>query len=66
LIAAKERKRLPPRARPAPLEKVPWDLAQDAMGIQPCVIAARLAGLLVRHAQDVMRVHLGVPPRESG
>jgi hypothetical protein len=41
--------------RPPPLNRVPWDIAQDAMGAQACVIVEELAGLLVRHAQDEMR-----------
>src|SRR5207245_1918765 len=56
--------------RPPPLEKVPWDVLQDAMGIKATVIIADLARLLASHAQDAMHPQVlestvksaGLPP----
>jgi hypothetical protein len=47
--------KLSPGPAGPPLVKVPWDLAQDAMGVQGCVIVAELSAVLARHAQDEMR-----------
>lgn len=55
LERARRAGKLSPGPAGPPLAEVPWDLAQDAMGIQGCVIVAQLAAVLVRHAQDEMR-----------
>jgi hypothetical protein len=58
LERARQAGKLSPGPAGPPLGGVPWDLAQDAMGVQGCVIAAGLAGVLVRHAQDEMAAQL--------
>ena len=55
LDAARAGQKGPAPCRPPPLDRVPWDLAQDAMGAQACVILWGLAAVLARHAQDEIR-----------
>ena len=38
-----------------PLDRLPWDLAQDQFGVQGADFLGVFGGLLVRHAQDQMR-----------
>jgi hypothetical protein len=45
----------PPRA-PAPLDRLPWDLAQDEFGIQGAEFLAGFGRVLLAHAQDAMRL----------
>ena len=58
LERARQAGKLSPGPAGPPLGGVPWDLAQDAMGVQGCVIIAELAGVLVRHVQDEMQQQL--------
>jgi hypothetical protein len=37
---------------PAPLDRLPWDLAQDELGMQGADLLGVLGKVLLRHAQD--------------
>ena len=52
--------------RPMVLAGVPWDVAQDVMKVEPCVIMAGVAGVLARHAQDEIRREVCVVARKTG
>jgi len=54
-----------PLAMPAPLDRLPWDLAQDEFSTQGADFIALLGRLLVRHTQDVMRAQVTVKIEES-
>jgi hypothetical protein len=47
------------RLRPPPSEvaKVPWELVQDAFGVQGAVLIALILRLALRRSQDAMRLH---------
>lgn len=55
----------PERPEKAPLSGLPWDVAQDVMGLQLLVIIMELAKVLVRHAQDKRRVQVAEFKGES-
>jgi len=46
---------LPPLRVPAPLDRLPWDVAQDEFGTQGADFLAVLGRVLVDAAQDAMR-----------
>lgn len=48
----KEGRNPPPLRLPAPLDRVPWDLAQDALGVQGADLLGVLGKVLLLHAQD--------------
>ena len=43
---------------PAPLSKLPWDLAQDQFGVQGTDFIGVMGKLLLEHAQDQYKVYL--------
>jgi len=49
--AAEDRPPEPLRVR-APLDRLPWDIAQDEFGVQGADFLGILGQVLVRHAQD--------------
>jgi hypothetical protein len=44
----------PPLRMPAPLDRLPWDLAQDELGVQGTDLLGVLGKVLLRHGQDQM------------
>lgn len=65
-LAQAEQTGSPTRPETRPLAKVPWDVAQDEMGLQVVVIIMELAKVLVRHAQDERRAQVAVFKGKSG
>lgn len=59
-LAEAARKEAAERPEEAPLSGLPWDVAQDAMGLEVVVIIMELAKVLVRHAQDERRAQIAV------
>lgn len=51
---------------PAPLDRLPWDLAQDEFGVQGADFMGILGRVLVRHAQDEIASQVRVATREFG
>lgn len=64
-LAQAAQKGAPERPEEAPLSGLPWDVAQDAIGLQVVVIILELAKVLVRHAQDERRTQVAVFKGES-
>ena len=54
-----------PLAVPSPLDRLPWDLAQDQFSIQGADFIAIFGRLLVQHTQDVMAVQVSEKTKES-
>lgn len=50
---------------PAPLDRLPWDLAQDQFEVQGADFIAIFGRLLLRYAQDQIRIQLPVIVAES-
>lgn len=51
-----------PLAVPRPLDRLPWEVAQDEFGVQGADFIGKLGRLLVRHAKDQMRAQVLDPP----
>ena len=51
---------------PAPLNRLPWDLAKDEFGGQATDFLGVMGALLVRAAKDQIRLHLTDPTRLPG
>ncbi len=62
--AATERPPEPLRVRP-PLDRLPWDIAQDEFGVQGADFLGVFGQVLVRHAQDQRVVHVFDSVEES-
>jgi hypothetical protein len=43
---------------PSPLDRLPWDLAQDQFGIQGADFIGQLGKVLLNSAQDQLRAYL--------
>ena len=55
-----------PPAPPPPLDRLPWDLAQDQFGAQGAHFLGVMGGVLVKCVQDQRRAHLIDSTRGSG
>ena len=55
-----------PLCLPAPLSRLPWDIAQDEFGVQGADFIGLLGGLLVRHAQSQFEAYLVDSSRLAG
>ena len=64
--AAKGKTRPEPPSPPPPLDRLPWDIAQDQFGAQGAHFLGVMGGVLVRCAQDQRRAHLIDSTRGSG
>jgi hypothetical protein len=51
---------------PAPLNRLPWDVAKDAIGGKATDFLGVMSALLVRSAKDEIRLHLLDPTRVPG
>ena len=47
---------------PRPLDRLPWELAQDEFGVQGADFIGKLGRLLVRHTKDQMRAQAAESP----
>jgi hypothetical protein len=63
--SAQERAPEPLRV-PAPLNRLPWDVAKDAIGGKATDFLGVMSALLVRSAKDEIRLHLLDPTRVPG
>jgi hypothetical protein len=61
-----EAERMPePLCVPAPLDRLPWDVAQDEFGPQGTDFIAILGRVLLRAGQDAIRAHVAEMTEES-
>lgn len=56
---------LPVRAPPREMERIPWEVAQDAIGVKGAVFIALIVRMLLKARQDALRVHVAETTGDS-